>query len=188
MLHRLLITCLMLAAAPVAVRADAADDCNRFDRPVMQLKGCTRYIRSGILDAGELSMAYTNRGVAQAAIGKLDKAIGDFTEAVRLNPGNALAFYNRGNVRFDRGDMRDAIGDFDMAIAKDPEFTLAYYNRGLARETLGEREQSIADYRKALELAPTLEPARQRLNKLGVQPQDGPQDGPKTSSKPGTGA
>lgn len=184
MIHRLLLTCLMLAVAPMAVRADAADDCNRFDRPATQVKGCTRYIRSGILDAGELSMAYTNRGVAQAALGKLDKAIADFTEAVRLNPGNALAYYNRGNVRFDRGDMRDAIADFDLAIAGDPEFTLAYYNRGLARETLGEREQSIADYRKALELAPTLEPARQRLNKLGMPPQDSP----KTSSKPGTGA
>ena len=48
-------------------------------------------------------MAYTNRGVANAALGKLDKAIGDFSEAVKLSPGNALALYNRGNVQFDLG-------------------------------------------------------------------------------------
>lgn len=188
--HRLLIMCLMLVLTPTVVlapapaRADAADDCNRFDKPEKQVKGCTRYIRSGIIDSHELSMAYTNRGVAHASLGKLDKATADFTEAVRLNPANALALYNRGNVHFDRGDMRKAIADFDVAIAKDPEFTLAYFNRGIAHENLGEREQSIADYRKALALAPELKPARDRLDKLGVSPVEIP----KTTARPGTGA
>lgn len=185
--RRLLLTCLMLALAPVAARADAADDCNRFDKPALQVKGCTRFIKSGSLDGEQLSMAYTNRGVANAALGKLEKAVGDFTEAVRLNPGNALAIYNRGNVHFDRGDMRKAITDFDLAIARDPEFPLAYFNRGIAHENLGEREPSIADYRKALELAPELKPARDRLEKLGVPPVP-PVEATKPAAKPGTGA
>ncbi len=185
MLHRFLVACLLALTAPALALADAADDCNRFDRPTIQIKGCTKFIRSGTLDAAELSMAYTNRGVAHAALGKLDKAIGDFGEAVKLNGSNALAYYNRGNVHFDRKDMRLAIADYDLALKEDPEFTLAYYNRGIAYENLGEREKCIADYRKALSLEPTLDPARERLQRLGVEP-----DGDKTSGaggKPTTG-
>lgn len=185
MLHRILVACLLALAAPAAALADAADDCNRFDRPTIQLKGCTKFIRSGTLDPAELSMAYTNRGVANAALGKLDKAIGDFSEAVKLSPGNALALYNRGNVQFDRKEMRLAIADYDLALAQDPEFTLAYYNRGIAYENLGERERCIADYRKALTLEPTLDAARERLQKLGVQPEEDKTSG--ASPKPTTG-
>ena len=184
MLHRILVACLLALAAPAVALADAADDCNRFDRPTIQLKGCTKFIRSGTLAAGELSMAYTNRGVAHAALGKLDKAIADFTEAVKLNTANALAYYNRGNVSFDRNEMRLAIADYDLALGQDPEFTLAYFNRGIAYEKIGEREKCIADYRKALSLEPALVAARERLQHLGV-----PLEGDKTpGAKPATGA
>lgn len=185
MLRKFLIACALLLLAPIAAHADAAADCNRFDKPALQLKGCTRFIRSGSLDGNNLSMAYTNRGVALAALGNADKAVADFNEALRLSPGNSLAFYNRGNVFFDRGDMRKAIADFDAAVAAEPKFALAFYNRGLAYENLGERDKSIADYRATLALIPDFEPARQRLFKLGVPPADGET---KTSGKPGTGA
>ena len=36
MLHRILVACLLALAAPAVALADAADDCNRFDRPTIQ--------------------------------------------------------------------------------------------------------------------------------------------------------
>ena len=40
--------------------------------------------------------AYRNRGFAYEEKGELDKAIADYTEAIRLNPKDAAAFFGRG--------------------------------------------------------------------------------------------
>jgi tetratricopeptide (TPR) repeat protein len=40
-------------------------------------------------------LAYINRGVSYFHLKEYDKAIGDYTEAIRLHPGDANAYYNR---------------------------------------------------------------------------------------------
>jgi tetratricopeptide (TPR) repeat protein len=44
-----------------------------------------------------------------------DKAIADFTEAIRLDPKAADAYYNRGNAYGHKGDTEKAKADFDQA-------------------------------------------------------------------------
>jgi tetratricopeptide (TPR) repeat protein len=61
--------------------------------------------------------------------GEYDKAIADYTEAIRLNPNDAHAFYNRGLARAKKNELNEAIEDYTKAIRLDPSAS-RYTNRG----------------------------------------------------------
>lgn len=62
-----------------------------------------------------------------------EKAIADFTEAIRLKPELALAYNNRGFARLQEKDDKGAMEDFKSAIARNPDLAEAYNNGGFAR-------------------------------------------------------
>lgn len=131
------------------------------------IAGCTRVIGARRVRRANLSAAYYNRGLAYRDKRIYDKAIADFSEAIRIDPKNAKAHYQRGNIHADLGDSLDlAIADYDMAIRIDPRFVFAYNARGLTLEAKGERARAAADYRSALKLDPGLSMIRQRLEAL----------------------
>ena len=97
---------------------------------------------------------YYKSGVA--SLGKLDytKAIGDFTEAIRLDPNYTHAYTNRGAAHSKKGDYAEAITDFTEAIRLDPNDALAYFNRGRTYYTQGKLHKAISDYSEAIRLDP----------------------------------
>ena len=58
-----------------------------------------------------------NRGVAYGAKGDFDKAIADYTEAVRLSPGFPDACDRRGKTYAAKGKLDMAIADYTEAMA-----------------------------------------------------------------------
>src|SRR5262245_10529468 len=62
------------------------------------IAACDRAIASGKFTGRELAALYTNRGVEWRAKGNLDRAIADYTEAIRIDPTFAGAYYARGNA------------------------------------------------------------------------------------------
>ena len=60
--------------------------------------------------------AFRERSNAYRSIGKLDRALADTSEAVRLDPRDAKAFDNRGDVFVDEGQSDLAIQDYDEAL------------------------------------------------------------------------
>ena len=66
------------------------------------------------------ALAFIDRGSTLAAQGQADRAIQDFDEAIKLDPGSAAA-YNRGKIYQGKGDYDRAIQDFDRAIALNSE-------------------------------------------------------------------
>ena len=74
------------------------------------------------LDA-KYAPTFNNRAIAYAAKGELDRAIGDYDQALKLNGNYAAAFYNRGNAKYDKGDYAHAIADYDSAIKLNPADT-----------------------------------------------------------------
>jgi tetratricopeptide (TPR) repeat protein len=59
-----------------------------------------------------------------------DKAISDFTEAIKLDPNYAIAYFDRGMVYDETKDYDKAISDYTQAIRLDPFNFDAYNNRG----------------------------------------------------------
>jgi tetratricopeptide (TPR) repeat protein len=83
------------------------------------------------------------RGEAHGNRGEYDKAIAQFTGAIRLDPALASAHYYRGATYLRTGEHDKAIADFTQAIRLDPKYALAYCGRGEAYWCKGESDASI---------------------------------------------
>jgi tetratricopeptide (TPR) repeat protein len=97
---------------------------------------------------------YTRRGMIWNEKGENDIAIGDFNEAIRLDPKFENAYNNRGYAWTEKKEYDKAIADFNEAIRLDPKSAIPYNNRGDAWEAKGEYDKAIADYNEAIRLDP----------------------------------
>lgn len=88
-----------------------------------------------------------------------DRAIADYSEAIRLNPKDAVAFNNRGNLWKDKRDLDRAFADYNEAIRLNPKYSMAYNNRGLAWNAKRDLDRAISDYDEAIRLDPKYAPA-----------------------------
>lgn len=92
---------------------------------------------------------YYNRGIAFIQTGDDNKAISDFTQAIRLKPDDAETYYNRGLARGRNEDYTRAIADFTRAIQLKPGYADAYYSRGVSYKRVGNAARAKADSLKA---------------------------------------
>ena len=63
-----------------------------------------------------IASALSNRGVEHAALGETDKALADFSEALRIDPTMKMAYGNRALARLRTGDYAAAVDDFNAAM------------------------------------------------------------------------
>jgi len=70
-----------------------------------------QYIDSTFQDA----MAYNSRGIEYYQKGEYDKAIAEFTQALKLDPNSAGVYVLRGDAYREKGDTAGAEADFAMA-------------------------------------------------------------------------
>jgi lipoprotein NlpI len=84
----------------------------------------------------------------------LDRAIADFTLAIKLDPKATTTYTNRGIAYRYQGDLDGAIADFTLAIKLDSKLAKAYSNRCWAYFGKGNNDQAIADCSQAIELNP----------------------------------
>ena len=61
----------------------------------------------------------------------MDKAIADYSTAIKLAPNFAQIYDNRGNAYQDKGSYDHAIKDYTQAIQLNPSDVNTYNNRGV---------------------------------------------------------
>jgi lipoprotein NlpI len=147
-----------LAGLPTVAAADDEDTCTKQSGD-LAIAACSRAIDSGRYTGRSLAADYVKRGREYQARRDLDRALADFSEAIRLDPTFALAFNLRGLAYKIKGDFDRAIADDDEGIRLDPTIAAAFNNRGSAYSAKGDVDRAIADYNEAIRLDPKISSA-----------------------------
>lgn len=90
------------------------DDC-----AARSIPACTRLIGDQSQSATDRADAYLFRAGAHLAEADLDGAIGDYSEAIKLAPGNVVAYASRALAYFHKGDQNSAVRDYVVADRLD---------------------------------------------------------------------
>jgi lipoprotein NlpI len=118
------------------------------------IAACTRAIDSHTLPQKNQANAYYNRGYEYWRKDEYDRAIADYSEAIRLDPSLTEAYNNRALSLYETGEYNRALPDYEKALQLDPKHTNSYYGLGNLYRSKAEYSKSIENYTKALELNP----------------------------------
>jgi len=117
-----------------------------------------------------LASAYYISGLNFTSKGEHDKAIADYSNAIKYEPNYPLAFNKRGQEYSANCDFAKAIADFEELLRLDPNHNAAkgflsgaYLGRGAAYDKNGYYARAIPDFEKVLELDPDNNTARELL-------------------------
>ncbi|SPP78162.1 blast:Hsc70-interacting protein 2 [Drosophila guanche] len=102
----------------------------------------------------EIEQAGDVRGEAAKAYGeqKFEDAIGLYTKAIELNPGNAFYYAKRGQAFLKLKKPNACIRDCDKALELNCDSAAAHKFRGRAHRLLGQFEEAAKDLRQACKL------------------------------------
>ncbi len=95
-------------------------------------------------------IAYGNRGSYYQKAGKIDVALVDFNEALRLKPDHPETLINRSDVYRVKGQYDLSIEDCNKALAAKPGYPGAYMNRGIAYCIVGRYDEAFSDFGKVI--------------------------------------
>ena len=80
------------------------------------------------MEVNKIFARYHNiKGTKSADNGKINEALKEFDQAIKLNPWYSPAYFNRGTIKADLGDFEGAKADFDRA--KELEMPLIHESR-----------------------------------------------------------
>lgn len=177
---KVLAVTLFAAALAIAGSAQSAsrednDACNG-EKGNKAIAACTHIIEDANENVFTRAAAHLERGNVYALKGDYDRAIADYSQAIKLDPTYAKAYYNRGLANQRKGNFNRAIADDTAAIRLYPTDAVdahnsraladAYNNRGIVYIRIGNRSRGIADLRKAAALGASN--AKRALRELGV--------------------
>jgi tetratricopeptide (TPR) repeat protein len=114
---------------------------------------CSKIIALKVFKGEQLATVYFWRAVGRNKKGDYAKVITDATEAIGLQPSQAV--YNlRGSAYYDKGDYDIAIADFDDALKLGPPSGIIFHNRGNAWRGKGDYAKAISDYDMSIKADP----------------------------------
>ncbi|WP_426408177.1 caspase family protein [Bradyrhizobium ganzhouense] len=151
--------CLLTAAlwsgpASAQSRSQLGPLCTTETTPADQMvDACGKIIALKVFKGEQLATIYFWRAVGWNKKGDYARVIADTTEAIRLQPSQAV--YNmRGSAYYDKGDYDIAIADFDDALKLGPPSGIIFHNRGNAWRGKGDYAKAIADYDMSIKADP----------------------------------
>jgi tetratricopeptide (TPR) repeat protein len=151
------LTAVATIVLPTTVFAQQSDEWRRCFAggevtPEQKLESCTLLIESDRQTSQTRVAAFISRGSVHLSRRDYDRAIDDYSEAIRLDPKYAIGFNNRGLAYLRKGKLDRAIEDYDEAIRLNPAYALALANRATARRIKGRIDLAIEDSDKAIGL------------------------------------
>jgi len=122
--------------------------------------------------------AFKEKGNACMREAKYEESIVCYTNAIKLDPENAVFLCNRAAAYSKLNQHQNAVEDCKSALKIDPNYTKAHGRMGLAYSELGRFAEARDSYRKALELEPANEGYQNNLavaeERVSTQPPANP--------------
>jgi lipoprotein NlpI len=125
----------------------------------VRIMACTAVIEARELTDEKRAAAYDHRGNWYNMDNDRDRAIADYTDAIRINPNYAAAYRDRAFVFLSKQENDVALVDLDTAIRIDPKDANAYAGRADAYSAKGDYDHAIADATEAIQIDPEHESA-----------------------------
>jgi tetratricopeptide (TPR) repeat protein len=126
-----------------------------------------------IMIRSSLVTTHTEQGIACFKNNDYDRAIAEYTEAIRLDPNYATAYNLRGNACYSKKDYEQAVADYSQAITLNPNEAVYYCNRGSSYSLKGDYDMARLDFEHALRLNPNYTIAQNNLKRLDdTKPKD----------------
>lgn len=141
------------ASAFAATPQDLSECQDSTDVPRM-MAACSSLSQDARLPPDARSMALLKHGFGNYALGNMDAAQADFTEAVRLNPKNNYAHHELGLTFARKGEFTRAIASLTEAINLDPSSAASRFIRGQIYMSEDRLDEAIRDFTDAIKLGP----------------------------------
>lgn len=107
-----------------------------FSHPLLLWDDAIRLAEQQPVQPG-MERLYYNRGTEFARLKQYDRAVQDFSHAIRIDPAYSYAYLNRGTVFHKMGQDRRALADFNASLALNRKDASAWWDRGLTLAALG---------------------------------------------------
>lgn len=102
----------------------------------------------------EKARPHCSLGVALGRKGRVDDAMREFLETIRIDPGYMEAHLNLGVAYVEKGRIDDAIREYQEAIRLDPGSAEAHHKLGAAYGLSGKVGAAIQEFREAIRIDP----------------------------------
>lgn len=97
---------------------------------------------------------HSNYALALQKAGRLDEAIFQCQQSLKINPNFVKARNNLGSLFLDQGRFAEAAGQFARVLAQDPENARAHNNMGMVLARTGQKDEAIGHFKKAVDSDP----------------------------------
>jgi len=122
--------------------------------PDQRISGCTAVIQNGRESPKQLAITLKRRGTVYFYKSDYDRAIQDYTQAIKLDPQYSEAFDNRCWTYATVNKLQDALKDCNESLRLRPNFASTMDTLGFVYLKLGQFDRAIATYSAALVIEP----------------------------------
>ncbi len=107
-----------LLASGATAEAGVVEDCRFAKDPNFRIARCTDAVNSGEWSDVKIGWAYVNRGAAFDDLHQHERALEDYTVALRLDRDDPDALFNRANTYCEMNRSKDAVTSYLGAVLR----------------------------------------------------------------------
>ncbi|MDB4444103.1 tetratricopeptide repeat protein [bacterium] len=119
--------------------------------------------RDCVVKSPEKARPRYNLGVVIGRQGRIEEAIKQYREAIRIEPAHEKANNNLGNALVRLGRKDEAVDNFNKALRKNPDYADAHNNLANVLGDLGRPKEAMRHYSEVLRINPDHAEARYNL-------------------------
>lgn len=147
-----LIAAALTADAQGLTQPPTLQDCEQDNVASLSVRACTHFLSMDSLAKDERVRLLLLRGRSWLTEDDPDSAADDFTQALKLSPGNADALRGRVKAYDLLQKFEAAVADWTALLALAPNDDKLYRSRGASRLGAKDYSEALADYDRSLEI------------------------------------